>query len=118
MTGERPVGRTARPSMESGSSERPKGWSLPGSAARAAKLSPLRAMTGRLLVALPANRAAPPGTAMERATVALSRLGSGMSVARRASRKSLPVRPTKVNSDAPSPETSRLTGMVPPWMPM
>ena len=71
-----------------------------------------------LLAALPAINTVPPvnspPSAASRAAVALSRLGIRTSVRRSTSRKSLPVRPTKVNREEPSPDTSKLTGMVPP----
>ena len=83
--------------------------------------SPLTLKTGRLLeedpaistaVALAEGETDLP--ADERWEVALSRLGIETSARRSMSIKSLPVRPTKVTNEEPSPYTSRLTGMVPP----
>ena len=78
----------------------------------------LAVLAGMLLAALPAINTVPPvnspPSAASRAAVALSRLGIRTSVRRSTSRKSLPVRPTKVSREEPSPDTSKLTGMVPP----
>lgn len=86
--------------------------------------SPLTLNTGRLLEEEPAMSTAVALAegdtffpAAERCEVALSRLGMETSALRSTSMKSLPVRPTKVTSEEPSPYTSRLTGMVPPCMP-